>query len=386
MRCRCILRMSTGTPRCIDWGVLGDCGEADRARAIIGEDTPWTRLFDLAELPTYRLITVEFLSTFRYQAHQAAVRVEEDAELPPDIEFSLGGQHFDMSIERFAVHLGIYYEPETVLDDFGQGLTQGEEGVMRAWWAQISDTSFTGHRVRATMIRDPLIRYIHRCIVTTISGRVQSQEWVTTTDVFICTHSLLAGRATWHGVSRCTTPPSTPFSSAVHCGVAPSSPTLLAPEAWLTCLMILRRSSLDGRPFQPAQVIVVPDQQQQDGDPMPELEPIQEEPVQSPPRGEDEPPQHPPHVYRAVRLTEPLEALLPHIAARGDDTARQMAESDRRRAAWEARVERRLNRLEDLVHWTVTVEHARRDGSQIPPFPEPPVYADDGSSAGPSGS
>ncbi|KAL8192535.1 hypothetical protein R6Q57_027720 [Mikania cordata] len=159
-----------------NWGVLGDCGEAERARAILGEDTPWTRLFDLAELPSYRLITVEFLSTFRYRAHQATVRVDEDAELPPNIEFSLCGQHFEMSIERFAVHMGIYYEPETVTDGFAQGLTQREEGVMRAWWAQISDTPFTGHRVRATMIRDPLIRYIHRCIVTTISGRGQSQE------------------------------------------------------------------------------------------------------------------------------------------------------------------------------------------------------------------
>ncbi|KAL8213930.1 hypothetical protein R6Q57_003379 [Mikania cordata] len=83
--------MSMGTARCIDLGVLGDCGEAERARALLGEDTPWTRLFDLAELPTYRLIMVEFLSTFRNRAHQAAVRVEEDAELPPDIEFSLGG-------------------------------------------------------------------------------------------------------------------------------------------------------------------------------------------------------------------------------------------------------------------------------------------------------
>ncbi|KAL8196488.1 hypothetical protein R6Q57_024783 [Mikania cordata] len=160
-----------GTPRCIDWGVLSDCGEAVRARAILSEDTPWTRLFELAELPSYRLIT-------------AAVREEDDEELPPEIEFSLGGQHFEMSIERFAVHLGNYYEPETVRDDFTQGLTQGEEGVMRAWWAQISDTPFTGHRVRATMIRDPLIRYIHRSIVTTISDRGQSQKWVTTTDLF----------------------------------------------------------------------------------------------------------------------------------------------------------------------------------------------------------
>ncbi|KAL8208316.1 hypothetical protein R6Q57_007728 [Mikania cordata] len=127
MRCRRILQLSMGTPRCINWGVLGDCGEANRARAILGEDTPWTRLFDLAELPTYRLITVEFLFTFRYQAHQEAVRVE-DAELPPDIEFSLGRQHLEMSIERFAVHLGIYYKPKTVLDNFAEGLTQGRRG------------------------------------------------------------------------------------------------------------------------------------------------------------------------------------------------------------------------------------------------------------------
>ncbi|KAD5317339.1 hypothetical protein E3N88_17285 [Mikania micrantha] len=136
VRCRRILRMSVPTPHCIDWGLLADAGEAARARAILGEDTPWTRLFDLADLPTYRLITVEVLSTFRYRAHQAAVQEEDDEELPPDIEFSLCGQHFEMSIERFAVHLGIYYEPETVRDDFAQGLTQGEEGVMRAWWSQ----------------------------------------------------------------------------------------------------------------------------------------------------------------------------------------------------------------------------------------------------------
>ncbi|KAL8223679.1 hypothetical protein R6Q57_019154 [Mikania cordata] len=178
--------------------------------------------------------------------------VEEDAELPPDIEFSLGGQHFEMSIERFAVHLGIYYEPETVSDDFAHGLTQGEDGVMRAWWAQISDTPFIGHRVRATMIRDPLIKYIHRCILTTISGRGQSQGWVTMTDLFYL-HSLIAGR-----------------------------------------------------PCNLARYLV-----------------------------------------------------------------KQMA-----------RLERRLDRYEDLV----ASEHARRDGSQLPPFPEPRVYADDESSAGPSGS
>ncbi|KAD5803468.1 hypothetical protein E3N88_14828 [Mikania micrantha] len=118
----------------------------------------------------------------------------------------------------------------------------------------------------------------------------------------------------------------------------------------------------------------IPDQEQQDGGPIPEPEPIREEPVLSLARDE-EPPQLPPHVYRAVRLTEPLEALLHQIAARCDETAQRMA-----------RIERRLDRYEDLVQWTVASEHARRDETQLPPFPEPRVYADDGSDAGPSGS
>ncbi|KAL8235409.1 hypothetical protein R6Q59_021509 [Mikania micrantha] len=298
--------MSVPTPRCIDWGLLADAGEAVRARAILGEDTPWTRLFDLADLPTNRLITVEFLSTFRYRAHQATVREEDNKELPPNIEFSLCGQHFEMSIERFAVYLGIYYEQETVCDDFAQGLTQGEEGVMRAWWSQISDTPFTGHRVRATMIRDPLIHYIHRCIMTTISGRGQSQEWVTTTYLFYL-HSLIAGRP--YNLARCFAlyyasfyhrqERGTLWGSAFVTHIARSrgmvdmledlpaiEPRKLDRRTVISMKLAadivglgLRFIGQDGRPFQPAQVIVFPDQQQQDGGPMPEPEPIREEPV-----------------------------------------------------------------------------------------------------------
>ncbi|KAL8233070.1 hypothetical protein R6Q57_002848 [Mikania cordata] len=95
-------------------GVLADDGQAERARAILGVDTTWTRLFDIAELPTYKLITVEFYRHFDTEL----TREQKDEELPPDIEFSLCGQQMEMSIDRFAVHLGIYYEPETVRDAF----------------------------------------------------------------------------------------------------------------------------------------------------------------------------------------------------------------------------------------------------------------------------
>ncbi|KAL8189591.1 hypothetical protein R6Q57_029157 [Mikania cordata] len=377
------------------WGVLEDCGEAEWARAILGEDTPWTRLFDLAELPSYRLITVEFLSTFRYRAHQAAVRVDEDAELPLDIEFSLCGQHFEMSIERFAVYLGIYYEPDTMTDGFAQGLTQGEEGVMRAWWAQISDTPFIDHRVRVTMIRDPLIRYIHRCIVTTISGRGQSQEWVTTTDLFYL-HSLLAGRPC--NLARCF---ALYYASFYHLqergtlwggafithisrirGMVDMLDDLQAIESrkldQRTIIsmklaadipgMGLRFIGQDGRPFQPPQAIVLPDQQQQQEQPRPS--PLREQAVESPPRGEEEPPQHPPHAPdRAAR----------GVAAPYCQTGRRVGPADGTRRAT-ARSSR------GSVQWTVASERVQRDGSHLPPFPEPRVYADDGSSAGPYGS
>ncbi|KAL8225729.1 hypothetical protein R6Q57_018286 [Mikania cordata] len=368
-----------GTPRCIDLGVLGDFREAERVRAILGEDTPWTCLCNLAALPTYRLLTVEFLCTFRYRAHQAAVRVEEDAELPPDIEFYLGGQHFEMSIKRFAVQLGIYYEPETVSDDFAHGLTQGRrgnEGLVGP------DIRYAVHRRQGVSDDDQgsSDQIVHQCIVTTISGRGQSQEWVTTTDLFYL-HSLIAGRpcnparcfalyyaSFYHRQERGTL-----WGGAFITHIARTrgmvdmlddlpaiEPRKLDRRTIINMKLAadipglgLRFIGQDGRPFQPAQ----------------------EQPVQSPPHREEEPPQHPPHVYRAVRLTDPLEALLHHIAARCDETARQMA-----------RLERRLDRYEDLVQWTVPSEHARRDGSQLPPFPEPRVYADDGSSAGPSGS
>ncbi|KAL8231834.1 hypothetical protein R6Q57_001612 [Mikania cordata] len=93
-----------------------------------------------------KFVNVEFLSTFRYRAHQVAVVEQEDKKLQPDFEFSICGQHLEMLIERFDMLLGVYYELEIVTNAFTQGLTQGEDGVMRAWWPQISTTMFRSHR------------------------------------------------------------------------------------------------------------------------------------------------------------------------------------------------------------------------------------------------
>ncbi|KAL8195999.1 hypothetical protein R6Q57_024999 [Mikania cordata] len=47
----------------------------------------------------------------------ADVADQEEDEPLPDIELQLCGQHFEMTIERFAVMIGIYYElPHTGWD------------------------------------------------------------------------------------------------------------------------------------------------------------------------------------------------------------------------------------------------------------------------------
>ncbi|KAD3337992.1 hypothetical protein E3N88_33513 [Mikania micrantha] len=209
IRCHCILRMSVATPHCIGWAVLADAGQAERARPILS-------------------------------SHQAAVREQEDEELPPDIEFSLCGRHMEISIERFVVHLGIYYGPETV----HRPPTTGDD-----------------HQRSSYSIYPPLHRDDHL--------RSRTEPGVGDDDGFV-------------------------LSSLTH--------------DW--------------------QLAVISEQQQLEDQAMPKPDPIREQPVRSPAH-EDSPPQHPPHVYCAVRLTEQLEALLRHVAARYDE----MAQADRRRAA-----------------------------------------------------
>ncbi|KAL8215170.1 hypothetical protein R6Q57_004619 [Mikania cordata] len=161
---------------------------------------------------------------------------------------------------------------------------------MRAWWAQISDTLFIGHRVRVTMIRDPLICYIHRCIVTTISGRGQSRERVTMTDLFYL-HSLIADRlcnlarffalyyvSFYHRQVHDTLWGGAFVTHIARCrgmvdmldDLSAIEPRKLDRRTIISMKLVadipglgLRFIGSDGQPFQPAQVVVVPDQQQQ---------------------------------------------------------------------------------------------------------------------------
>ncbi|KAL8209992.1 hypothetical protein R6Q57_006724 [Mikania cordata] len=149
-----LLRKGMSQQKAIDYDLLAELGQQERMTAIIGEDSPWSRLFEMTYAPQYRLITVEFLSTFVYRPHG------------PDFQPQAGPQQSEFRLRGFPYHLS--------LAEFGSVLADAV--VVSAWWPQNGDEPFV-RAARVTRIRDPLIRYLHRCIASSVTGRGMSQEW-----------------------------------------------------------------------------------------------------------------------------------------------------------------------------------------------------------------
>ena len=92
---------------------------ADTVRQVIGQDSPWDRLFRIGAAPSYRPLLVEFLSTFRYRPRpdDRTNSDFDDPNLPdpsPEITFRLFGEVFEMSLRQFVVATGFYTDEELV--------------------------------------------------------------------------------------------------------------------------------------------------------------------------------------------------------------------------------------------------------------------------------
>ncbi|KAL8227540.1 hypothetical protein R6Q57_015124 [Mikania cordata] len=139
--------------------------------AIIGEDTPWSRLFEMTFAPQYRLITVEFLSTFVFRP-RVADQPQADPD-QPEASFRLCGLAYAMSLAEFGNALVLYTEEELEMPIYTSAIHTRRE------CPRIDDEPFV-RAARVTRIRDSLIRYLHRVIASSITGRGMSQEWCTT--------------------------------------------------------------------------------------------------------------------------------------------------------------------------------------------------------------
>ncbi|KAL8218754.1 hypothetical protein R6Q57_022127 [Mikania cordata] len=186
-----LLRKEMGQQKAIDYDLLAELGQLERMTAIIGEDTPWSRLFEMTYAPQYRLITVEFLSIFVYRPCGPDYQPQAGPQ-QSEISLRLCGFAYDLSLAEFGSALGLYTEQELEMPIYMTAIHTADDVVVSAWWPRIGDEPFF-RAARVTRIRDPLIRYLHRCIALFVTGHGMSQEWCTSQDLFFL-YCLLSGR------------------------------------------------------------------------------------------------------------------------------------------------------------------------------------------------
>ncbi|KAL8224426.1 hypothetical protein R6Q57_019901 [Mikania cordata] len=186
-----LLRKEMGQQKAIDYDLLAELGQLERMMTIIGEDTPWSRLFEMTYAPQYRLITVEFLFTFVYSPRGPDYQPQAGPQ-QSEISFRLCGFTYDLSLAEFGSALGLYTEQELEMPIYTTAIHTADDAVVSAWWPRIGDESFV-RAARVTRIRDPLIRlkgpcWNHRNLPDMWPlGLVKSPEWLESFD-YKCTN------------------------------------------------------------------------------------------------------------------------------------------------------------------------------------------------------
>ncbi|KAL8210150.1 hypothetical protein R6Q57_006882 [Mikania cordata] len=165
---------------CVDEDVNRECyaGEQSHPPLVVVKDEEPDVLYQNMNWFTneYRLITVEFLSTFIYRPR--APDQPEAAPQPAEVSFRLCGGAYEMSLAEFGNALGLYTEEELTMAIYTSAIYTADDAVVSAWWPRIGDEPFV-RAARVTRRRDPLIRYLHRVISSSITGCGMSQEWCT---------------------------------------------------------------------------------------------------------------------------------------------------------------------------------------------------------------
>ncbi|KAL8192180.1 hypothetical protein R6Q57_028042 [Mikania cordata] len=158
-----LLTKEMGQQKAIDYDLLAELGQLERMTAIIGQDTPRSRLFEMTP-------------------HGPDFQPQTGPQ-QSEISYRLCGAPYHLSLAEFGSVLGLYTEEETQMSIYTTAIHTADVAVVNAWWPRIGDEPFV-HDTRVTRIRDPLIRYLHRCIASSVTGRGMSQEWCTSQDLY----------------------------------------------------------------------------------------------------------------------------------------------------------------------------------------------------------
>ncbi|KAF5754628.1 hypothetical protein HanXRQr2_Chr17g0793431 [Helianthus annuus] len=177
--------MEIGGHAAVNWTTLEEVDEAARARDYIGHDTPF---FILAYLSSYQVMVCEFLASFEFTPRPAD-KPEEDEDpkhLWVEVSFRLGGQWHEMSLGEFVVHSGIYTLEETDTPIYTEGVHVLPHSTLVRFWQVIGWGRFGRSKSRVSYIRDPLFRYLHRLITTSIHRASRVASGVIKGICFIC--------------------------------------------------------------------------------------------------------------------------------------------------------------------------------------------------------
>ncbi|KAL8214234.1 hypothetical protein R6Q57_003683 [Mikania cordata] len=133
-----------GQQKAIDYDLLAELGQLERMTAIIGEDTSWSRLFEMTYAPQYRLITMEFLSTFVYKPRGPDYQPQAGPQ-QSEISFRLCGFTYDLSLAEFGSALGLYTEQEIEMPIYTKAIHTADDVVVSAWtWHEPGVMHFSG--------------------------------------------------------------------------------------------------------------------------------------------------------------------------------------------------------------------------------------------------
>ncbi|KAL8230939.1 hypothetical protein R6Q57_000717 [Mikania cordata] len=127
-----LLTKEMGQQKAISYDLLAELGQLERMTAIIGEDTPWSRLFEMTFAPQYRLIAVEFLSTFVYRPRGPDYQPQAGAQ-PSEISFRPCGFAYELSLAEFGNAFGLYTEQELTMPIYTTAFHTADDAVVSAW-------------------------------------------------------------------------------------------------------------------------------------------------------------------------------------------------------------------------------------------------------------
>ncbi|KAF5759506.1 hypothetical protein HanXRQr2_Chr16g0742081 [Helianthus annuus] len=264
------------------------------------------------------------------------------------------------------------------------GLVVVDRPTLLGFWQVIAGANHWEHdksKGRVSFIRDPLYRYMHHMLATSIAARGYNREWCTSTDLFFfycllyrrpCT--LAYGLAQYYASTHHRQERGFLYGGSYVTVIARSLGLVLHQDPHLQTLPVMPTrmgfQSLWGMKLL-KRFPVGPRFKNRDGgiwreEPLPE----QFEPVYPPPDPADAVPvEDPPVDVDGAAVTQPP----PPPGA--PQFPRHVIPGHAPGAALHPDVRAELDRLNDLVGWLVRAEQDRREREELPPIPLPPAQA-----------